>query len=253
MERGARPARTQLGRARRGVSAASGRPRRRCASVRKLRSASSVVRHPGSRCGNARRGSPCAQTRRRRSAWRWSACWRGAGRRRASARATQIVQSALASEVSSRITPTSAAMVRRSTCSSRVVMAAARGRGTRGAARSPRAAIGTRRRRYRRATRAPNTTASSSELEASRFAPCAPVEATSPQAHSPSTRAAPVRIGEDAAHVVVRRRRDRDRLSRRIDAGRAAGGEHGRESARRARRPSSRQSRKAPRPLATSR
>jgi hypothetical protein len=37
------------------------------------------------------------------------------------------------------------------------------------------------------ATRAPNTTASSNEFDASRFAPCAPVEATSPQAHNPST------------------------------------------------------------------
>ena len=63
------------------------------------------------------------------------------------------------------------------------------------------------------ATRAPNTTASSSELEASRLAPCAPVEATSPQAHSPSTVLRPCASVSDAAHVVVRCRRDRDRLA----------------------------------------
>ena len=37
------------------------------------------------------------------------------------------------------------------------------------------------------AARAANTTASSSELEASRLAPCRPVEATSPTAHRPGT------------------------------------------------------------------
>ena len=68
------------------------------------------------------------------------------------------------------------------------------------------------------ATRAPNTTASSSELEASRFAPCAPVEATSPQAHSPSTLVRPEASVRMPAHVIMRRRRDRDRLLCRIDA-----------------------------------
>ena len=41
-----------------------------------------------------------------------------------------------------------------------------------------------------RATRMPMTAASSSELLASRLAPCRPVEATSPQAQSPGTEAA---------------------------------------------------------------
>ena len=40
-----------------------------------------------------------------------------------------------------------------------------------------------------RATPAPNTSASGSELLARRFAPCTPVHATSPAAHRPGTRA----------------------------------------------------------------
>ena len=65
--------------------------------------------------------------------------------------------------------------------------------------------------------------------------------------------APPLRVGEDAAHVVMRRRRDRDRLARRIDAGGAASGVYGREMLGELGRRAARQSRKAPRPLATSR
>ena len=64
---------------------------------------------------------------------------------------------------------------------------------------------------------------------------------------------ATARIGGDAAHVVVRRRRDRDQLARRIDAGLLAQREHGGEGRRRSASPmAARQSRKAPRPAATS-
>ena len=45
----------------------------------------------------------------------------------------------------------------------------------------------------RSARRAPNTMPSSSELEASRLAPCTPVQATSPTAHSPGSAVAPHR------------------------------------------------------------
>ena len=41
------------------------------------------------------------------------------------------------------------------------------------------------------AIRAAKTTASRSEFEASRFAPCAPVDVTSPQAHNPSSEVRP--------------------------------------------------------------
>ena len=70
------------------------------------------------------------------------------------------------------------------------------------------------------AMRAAKTTASSSEFEARRLAPCAPVEATSPAGPQAVERGAAVRVHRDAAHVIVRGRRDRDRLRRRIDAGR---------------------------------
>ncbi len=50
--------------------------------------------------------------------------------------------------------------------------------------------------------------------------------AAGPQAFDRGPR---IPIGEHAAHVVVRRRRHRDRLPPRVDAGRPAGGEHGRE------------------------
>ena len=88
---------------------------------------------------------------------------------------------------------------------------------------------GERRRCPRR--RAPHTpTASSSEFEARRLAPCTPVEATSPAAHKPGERGAAVGVGRDAAHVVVRGRRDRDQLARRIDAGARAVCGHGGKS-----------------------
>ena len=45
----------------------------------------------------------------------------------------------------------------------------------------------------RSARRAPNTMPSSSELDASRLAPCTPVQATSPTAHSPGSAVAPPR------------------------------------------------------------
>ena len=70
-------------------------------------------------------------------------------------------------------------------------------------------------------TRAPKTSASSSELLASRLAPCTPVDATSPQAHRPGSVVRPQRVHGDAAHVVVRRRRHRHQLDARVDARRA--------------------------------
>ena len=55
-----------------------------------------------------------------------------------------------------------------------------------------------------RPARAPNTTPSSSELLASRLAPCTPVQAASPAANKPGRAGAAVQIGPDAAHRVMR-------------------------------------------------
>ena len=61
------------------------------------------------------------------------------------------------------------------------------------------------------AARAPKTSPSSSELLASRLAPCTPVQATSPAAIQSRHRGAPRQVGGHAAHHVVRRRRHRNR------------------------------------------
>ena len=69
------------------------------------------------------------------------------------------------------------------------------------------------------AARAPNTSPSSSELLASRLAPCTPVQATSPAANSPRDRRAAVEVGLDAAHDVVRGRAHRNPIGRQIEPG----------------------------------
>ena len=73
-----------------------------------------------------------------------------------------------------------------------------------------------------RATRSANTRPSSSEFDASRFAPCTPVRATSPTAYSRFALDRPYEIGHDAAHHVVRGRRHRNQIVSRIDAARLA-------------------------------
>ena len=102
------------------------------------------------------------------------------------------------------------------------------------------------------AARAPNTIASSSELEASRLAPCRPVEATSPTAHRPGTVERRALVGGDAAHVVVGGGCHRDRLALGIDAGSAAQGVDGGKASGKCAPIAVRQSRKAPRPAAIS-
>ena len=95
----------------------------------------------------------------------------------------------------------------------------AAGRSARRAARG-----GGRRRRGLRAdcaaaaARAPNTKHSLSEFEASRLAPCRPVQAHSPTANRPGSEERPVEVGGDPAHQVVGGGRDRDRLARRVEA-----------------------------------
>ena len=82
------------------------------------------------------------------------------------------------------------------------------------------------------ATRAPNTAASSKELEASRLAPCRPGGgdlADGPKAfHS----GAAAHVGGDAAHVIVRGGRDGDEPVDGIDAGGATVGVDGRKGFR---------------------
>ena len=71
--------------------------------------------------------------------------------------------------------------------------------------------------------RAPKTAPSRSEFDASRFAPCTPVRATSPTAYSPGSVVRPSRSVVDAAHQVVRGRSHRDRLARPVEAAFADG------------------------------
>ena len=87
-------------------------------------------------------------------------------------------------------------------------------------------------------TRRPVISDSVSELEASRLAPCTPVEAASPTAYRPGDAGPPVQVGPDAAAGVVRARRDRDGLGDRVDAARPAGRGHRGEVPLQRRRPS---------------
>ena len=82
-----------------------------------------------------------------------------------------------------------------------------------------------RRRSPRRRARA-NTRPSSSEFDASRFAPCTPEHAASPHAHRPGSVVAPSRSVHDAAREVVRRGRDREPVAA---SGRARRAAHGRQ------------------------
>ena len=83
-----------------------------------------------------------------------------------------------------------------------------------------------------RATIAPKTAASISELLASRLAPCRPVAGRFAARPKAGERAAALGVHGDPAHVIVLRRPNRDRLARRIDAGRAAGRGDDREARR---------------------
>ena len=55
------------------------------------------------------------------------------------------------------------------------------------------------------------------------MAPCSPVEAASPAAHRPGRDVLPAVIGPQAAHMVMLRRRHRDRLTGGVDSSRQAG------------------------------
>ena len=108
-----------------------------------------------------------------------------------------------------------------------------------------------------RPTRVPATTDSVRLFDASRLAPCTPVQVTSPTAKNPGSAVTPVEVGRDAAAGVVRGRRDRDPIDRRVDADLAARRGDRRETARRTARPCAwrrgtrgRRRRPAPRPSA---
>ena len=82
------------------------------------------------------------------------------------------------------------------------------------------------------AARRPKTKHSLSEFDASRLAPCRPVQAHSPTAYRRSTPVAPVEVGDDPAHHVVAGGRDRDALRHRVQAGLAQRADDVREAAR---------------------
>ena len=67
-------------------------------------------------------------------------------------------------------------------------------------------------------TLAPKTIPSSREFEASRFAPCTPVQATSPAAQSPGSAVAPVEVGYYSTAEVVGGRRHGDPVRSRFEA-----------------------------------
>ncbi len=168
-----------------------------------------------------------------------------------SARSPRACRSASARPSPSRITPTCdvisarrlASAERRAwrNCAAPSTPAAARGRGECACRRCPR----------RCARQRPRLRAASSRPGGWRHA--RRCEETSPPAHRPVERGAAARVDGDAAHVIVRGRRDRDRLRRRIDAGGDAACIDRREIARRNCAPSaSRASRNAPRPAAIS-
>ena len=70
--------------------------------------------------------------------------------------------------------------------------------------------------------RGANTSPSSSEFEASRFAPCTPEHAASPHAHSPGKRGRAVEVGGDPAREVVRGRGHRQEVDLRVEPDRSA-------------------------------
>ena len=105
-----------------------------------------------------------------------------------------------------------------------------------------------------RATRSANTSPSSSEFDARRFAPCTPVRATSPHGVEAREARAAAQVGHDAAHHVVRGRRHRDEILARIDAARPAEREDARKALReRLRRACARRGRRGCRPSARGR
>ena len=77
----------------------------------------------------------------------------------------------------------------------------------------------------RRSARRANTKHSLSEFEARRLAPCRPVQRTR-RRHRAREGGAGVQVGDDPAHRVVGRGRDRDQLARGVQAGLAQRGDH---------------------------
>ena len=99
-------------------------------------------------------------------------------------------------------------------------------------------------------TRRPNTRPSSSEFDASRFAPCTPLHAASPHAQRCGERRGAVEIGDDAAREVVRGRRDRQPVLGRVEARRAGTRTRSSGSGARSRRSSWRRATRGRRPVA---
>ena len=81
--------------------------------------------------------------------------------------------------------------------------------------------------------RGPNTIPSSSEFEASRLAPCTPLQLVSPAAHKPGSDGRTVQVGDDAAALVVRGGRHRQQVDGRVEPGRRRGRRRSSGTARR--------------------
>ena len=166
-------------------------------------------RCPGSRRERARRGSPRGTARCGRRAGR-----AGAGRRAAARRPVGVALEA-------GVPPHRLARLARRGRSDR----ARRAPGVRSAAASGSSSA-------RSAARRPNTKHSDSEFDASRLAPCRPVQAHSPTAYRPGDAGAAVEVGHDPAHHVVAGGGDRDELGGRVEPGLAQRGDDVREARR---------------------
>ena len=150
---------------------------------------------------------------------RASAPARPGGRRPAAARGRARPPRSISAEQAAQ------AAASRTTPASRLIAGAAlqgAARGRSGGRRAAGRGAGRRPRRRRRRGRrgAPNTAASSRELEASRLAPCTPVEAHFAAGVQARQRGAARGVGGDPAHVVVRRRARPGSAAARVDAGR---------------------------------
>ena len=213
------------------VSSASGwnisrrprcRRRRRC---RREVAAPLVASARGSRSGGGSRGSRCGPSPRRRRRRPPSARWSPP----TSDRDGVAVAVDLAGEVVEHARPPRRATSRRGPRRRSATSSPARRRGGRRRAAAPAASsscgstrAGSSHARSR-PSRVPATTPSVRLFDASRLAPCTPVQATSPTAYRPGSDGRAVEAGRHAAAREVGGRGDRDAVARRVDADLPAG------------------------------
>ncbi len=194
----------------------AGAPRTRCGARATCSSGA------GNRCGNDRPVIPCASMPLIRSGARCRSCWPLLSRLRAVAADTSSSFSIATRKPSAvRSMPAwfhivVADLVGGDLCGTAIDKLRNAPVGRASAARGSRVTVS-----RSCPTCSANTSPSRSEFEARRFAPWTPVRDTSPHAHSRSSDDAAREIDDDAAHHVVRGRRDRNQVLQRIDATRA--------------------------------